>query len=102
MSAFSLAEGFTREFRFGGVSGGRPPGADRPRVQRSNISMKYAPNSSRWTQPSSTLVRGRENVSMLVNRVKVGSAGIVVHLRQQGVGHLVRDLTAAHPEEVAA
>ena len=39
---------------------------------------------------------------LLVNRVTVGSAGIVVHLRQQGVGHLVRDLTAAHPEEVAA
>jgi hypothetical protein len=39
---------------------------------------------------------------LLVNRVTVGSAGIAVDLRQQGVGHLVRDLTAAKPEEVAA
>ena len=39
---------------------------------------------------------------LLVSRVTVGSAGIAVDLRHQGVGSLVRDLTTTHQQEVAA
>lgn len=39
---------------------------------------------------------------LLVSRVTVGSAGIAVDLRHQGVGSLVRDLTTTITQEVAA
>ena len=39
---------------------------------------------------------------LLVSRVTVGSSGIAVDLRHQGVGSLVRDLTTTHQQEVAA
>src|SRR5450432_3191834 len=58
--------GFVR-FRFWFIWFGRPMTV-RP-AQRSNISIRYAPKSSRWTQPSSTFVRGREKVRMLVSSV---------------------------------
>ena len=39
---------------------------------------------------------------LLVSRVTVGPAGIAVDLRHQGIGGLVRDLTATITQEVAA
>ena len=39
---------------------------------------------------------------LLISRVTVGSAGITVDLRHQGVGSLVRDLTTTNQQEVAA
>jgi hypothetical protein len=41
-------------------------------------------------------------VRLLVNRVTVGPAGIAVDLRNNGLAHLVRDLSAIDRQEAAA